>query len=850
MVSLYQKQKNLDIEIQDLKTELTYNRELIQVLQDCILFERSTLKLQSEDVIMQEEEVMQFADTDEGNLVGAPGIKDEVMEDIDTNKYDLGNFLERPVRIATYTIAQGEAFNLRELHPWNLFLNTLSIRRKLDNYSFIQCDLKVKIVVNSTPFVYGMYAMSYRPLTNFSIQHDLALTDEVDRLILTQRPTIYLESHKNKGGEMTLPFFYHKNWMPLTSAASLEMGKLDIYPIKSFESANGLSTNPVNVLIYAWAENVKLAGNTVQLAIQAKDEYHTGPVSSVASTVAGMSRKLETMPIIGKFAKATTIGASAAGAIASLFGFTDVPIIEDSTPFKNQPFHAFASSQISAPVEKLTLDPKQELSVSPSIAGLPDVDELLISEWAKRAGLLRVVAWLQSDGIDTSLFRCNVTPTMCRTVGTFPIQRYDDLPMGYCSRLFQAWRGDIVIRIVLVKSQYHQGRLRVTYDPSGNIFSTPDSESVAMTKIVDIETCDYVEFTIPYTQPQSWLRVKTNVVRDNSSRTDSDSPYDADFHNGRFEVRVLNNLTGPDTSADIGLAIFAYAKNFELANPTEVPFISSAFAVQSNDEPYTQYDMGVSSSRPNNINDVNYGEDIRSLRTLMRRTCLHEVMGDTKQLNATVDSTYVSTLRVARNIYPTQYGFDPDGVGSLVGVFTPGFFPGNKTKNTPYTWLSPCFVGQRGGMNYSYNHLNSVISPMLTVQRWNKQVPFTTNIASTEYDNPITIANSLDRVTDGIAGQALENEQTQTGLQFYVPYVSRYKFAGTGIRGRKTGLVADETNLNNYVVSTVNMQNIRASDSHVYGGVLAEYHAIGADYSPLWMLSTVTRWLYDTAAGI
>jgi hypothetical protein len=847
MVSLYQKQKNLENEIQELKNELTYNRELIQILQDHILFDR-TNEVQSQDVTMEEAEVMQFADNDEGNLVGNSALRDEVMEDIDVPKYDLGDFLKRPVRIATYTIAQGEAFNLRQFRPWNLYFNRSSIRRKLDNYSYIQCDLKVKVVVNSTPFVYGMYAMSYRPLTNFSSQHDPIPLEE-DRLILTQRPTIYIESHKNKGGEMTLPFFYHKNWLPLTSAGSLEMGRLDLYPIKSFESANGLATNPVNVLIYAWAENVKLAGNTVNLAIQSQDEYHTGPVSTVASAIAGVSRKLESVPLIGKFAKATTIGATATGAIASLFGFTDVPVIEDSIPMKDQPFHGFSSSQISAPVEKLTLDPKQELSISPSIAGLPDVDELLISEWAKRAGLLRVVAWLQSDGIDTSLFRCNVTPTLCRTIGSFPVQRYDDLPMGYCARLFQAWRGDIVIRVVLIKSQYHQGRLRVTYDPTGNIFSTPDSESVTMTKIVDIESCDYVEFTIPYTQPQSWLRVKTNVVRDNSSRSDSDSPYDQDFHNGRFEIRVLNNLTGPDTSADIGLAIFAYAKNFELANPTEVPFISSAFEVQSEDEPYVQYEMGTCTPRPSHIMDVNYGEDIRSLRTLMRRTCLHEVMGLTDNANAGVDSTYVSTLRIARNIYPLQYGFDPSGVGFLFGVNSVGAFPGNKTKNTPYTWLSPCFIGQRGGMNYSYNHLNNVDAPMLTVQRWNKSVPFTTDIASAEFDNPNTTANALDRVTDGIAGQALENERTQSGLQFYVPFVNRYKFAGTDIEGRKTGLTDDETILNNYVVSTVDMQHLRVGENHRFGGVLGQYHSIGADYTPLWFLSTITRWLYTTNAG-
>jgi hypothetical protein len=83
---------------------------------------------------------------------------------------------------------------------------------------------------------------------------------------------VYIESHKNKGGELTLPFFYHKNWLPLTITDTQAMGTLEMYPVTSFEAANATAVGPVSVLVYAWAENVKLAGNTVNLAIQARDE--------------------------------------------------------------------------------------------------------------------------------------------------------------------------------------------------------------------------------------------------------------------------------------------------------------------------------------------------------------------------------------------------------------------------------------------------------------------------------------------------------------------------------------------------------------------------------------------------
>jgi hypothetical protein len=76
--------------------------------------------------------------------------------------------------------------------------------------------------------------MSYQPLQVYSPQHDITLGHtEEERLILTQRPTIYIESHKNKGGEMTLPFFYYKNWLKLNLTDVIGMGKIDFYPLSN-----------------------------------------------------------------------------------------------------------------------------------------------------------------------------------------------------------------------------------------------------------------------------------------------------------------------------------------------------------------------------------------------------------------------------------------------------------------------------------------------------------------------------------------------------------------------------------------------------------------------------------------
>lgn len=864
MTEMSIKLRRLEALYRRMEEQVHFDHNVLEEMQRSIIFDYAdspkpkptytALSIQSEDVVEQvitEEQVLTFADNVEGVTDGMVGVRDSIVEDIDTSKFELGDFLNRPVRIATYAIPLGEAYNQRLLRPWQLFFNDPSIRKKLDNYAYIQADLKVKLVVNSTPFIYGMYAMSYRPLTTFGAQHEVTTggSDNVDRTVLTQRPTVYIESHKNKGGELTLPFFYHKNWLSLTNAETTAMGQLSMYPIVPFTSANGTATGPVSVLVYAWAENVKLAGNTVNLAIQAKDEYGTGPVSRVASAVGGFSRHLEKVPIIGKFAKATTIGAKAVGAIASLFGFTNVPVIDNVQPLKNQPFHGFASSQIGVPMEKLTLDPKNELSIDPGIAGLPADDELAIANIAKRPALIRVVRWRSSDVTDTSLFRANVTPTWCRTVGSAPTQYYVDLPMAHIARLFSNWRGDLMIRLVFIKSQYHQGRLRVNYDPVGDIYSNANSETTTITKVIDIETTDYLEFRIPYMQPQSWLRVIPTIQRDTAELVETNTAYNVDYHNGRFEIRVLNTLTAPVNTADAHLAIFAYAAdNFELSNPSDFQTTTSVFAVQSSDEMYEQYEMGKCTPRPAEIMSVNFGEDVRSMRTLMRRTCLHMSEGIRNTFSPTANSLYTDITSIRKNIYPLYYGYDSNS-DYLLNKVTTGSVAGNKCKETPYTWMSPLFVGQRGSMHYSFNHVDGKTSKNLLVQRHNE--PFSvTGIAQTFSSySTLTAPNALNTFYGGITGQALENELTQTGLQFSVPFMNKFRFCSTSPGDRANGADYDDSENNNFVVSSCNIDIPAVSSTLNVGAAFLEYHSIGVDYTPLWFLSTTKRWIYDVNAA-
>jgi hypothetical protein len=303
---------------------------------------------------------------------------------------DLGSFLQRPVQIYQKTWAVGNTIDAAsdKFTPWHLYFNKASIKKKLDNYYMVRCNLHLKFVINASPFFYGCVLASYQPMTNFNpAPIVLSASRRLENIPLSQRPHIYLYPQNSQGGEMVLPFLYHKNWLNATSSSDLtSMGLIYLNSFNELKNANGVVSDNIDITVYAWAEDIEVAGPTPTLAVQgktkSKDEYsHAGAVSRPASAIARAAGRLSGLPVIGEFATATSYAAGAIADIASLFGYTDVPVIDDVHAFQPKAFPNLAATDIGTPIEKLTLDSKNELSIDPKIAGADVDDELMISSF-------------------------------------------------------------------------------------------------------------------------------------------------------------------------------------------------------------------------------------------------------------------------------------------------------------------------------------------------------------------------------------------------------------------------------------------------------------------------------------
>jgi len=798
-----------------------------------------------------------FSDASNNVISEIPHPMNHVKVDSSQN-IELGKFLNRPVQIYEKLWGIGNTIDAATTNfdPWHLFFNKTSIKKKLDNYYMVRCNLHLKFVINASPFFYGCVMVAYQPLPLFNpAPVIISATTRKENISYSQRPHIYLYPQNCQGGEMVLPFLYHKNWINATSASDLtSMGNIAMNSFNPLANANGVVSDNISITVYAWAEDIEVAGPTPSLAVQAssskkKDEYsHEGSISRPASAIARAAGRLSSIPIIGEFATATSYAAGAVADIAALFGYTDVPVIDDVHAFAPKPFPNMAATDIGIPVEKLTLDAKNELSIDAKIAGVNVDDEMVISSFVSRESYIYNSVWSASDAANTSLLFAKVTPTMMDTESVTNGSIVWSTPMNHVAQCFQYWRGDIIFRFKFICSKYHRGRVRINWSPFGNMGTSGDYTTESYTRIVDITEENDVEFVVPYTQPTSYLRTSTFVGTEVAQASTSISGLGS-VYNGIITVRVLNQQSSPVTSADIQMLTFVRgADNLEFSCPTEISSRFSPYAIQADsyDEGNSRYELGVKPSvADDNINLIYMGEHVSSLRQLMRRSAAYKRICPGENTS----TEFIMTMRSVLPRQPQYPGFDTDGFETAVGLTSAVSEPYNWVNWTYATWFSTCFVGSRGAYHYYVNATDLQDVGSVTVAR-TRDLHDATNYTVVNLDLPVTHVTDLrrrfcdtDNQSIGLTGLSLTNQSTMSAVNASVPMYSRFKFMSNDTNSRSLGQAADESNTDSMSVTTISRsragQNVKFLNVDIYCSV-------GTDFNLIFFLNIPAIYYYDS----
>lgn len=749
-----------------------------------------------------EQQQIAFSDADPGYEVDFETSRDSTFNHGGLSGLQLGDFLSRPVLVDDTTWTEGTQL-ASTIDPWTGFLTNAAIKNKLEHYSLLRMNLRVKFIISASPFYYGCIMITYNPLPATHNGPLIIVAGDEQLVTYSQRPRLLLNTTTSQGGEMELPFFYNKNWLKNKAADIATMGQLRLDSFGDLQNANSVAGATVNIRTYVWAVRPELSGPTIQAQAKKRvkmksvkdkitafgtqqDEYGTGPISGVASAIATAGGALQNVPIIGPYARATQIGAGALSRVAAWFGFTNVPVISNNSPVKDTPFRGFASTDIGDTTEKLTYDPKNELTLDSRTVGLDGTDELSMVSYVGRESYITYFDWAQTDASNDLLWASWVTPSLYRNHAA-PTATWMT-PMCHLGCSFMNWTGDIIFRFVVVSTQYHRGRLKISWDPYGDIVGSSDNETANITKIIDISECNDIELRIPYMNAMPWLKTyrPTDFVSEGEmfGATGGTPTYDDTYFNGRLTIRVSNELTSPVAGATVRIVCFVRgADNLRFNNPVQIEegiawYSQSEVSVTSKDfKPKGDSDMPANDADDEEdcLTLVTFGEQMGSIRALMHRMNISfATVADFGTSNQTY--AYMNNLI---NMFPPPPG--EQSYSNAIHTSSTAVAV-NFSTMTPLNWFTPCFAGRRGSINWSVNYHSVDQGNQVCIFRTPMTVADSTTYKAAGY---VTAANNQNQFAfystqlKTNSGGFLGHTRTQQGVTVQVPFMSPYRFHDT-----------------------------------------------------------------------
>jgi hypothetical protein len=638
----------------------------------------------------------------------------------------LSEFFQRPISLVDVDWEVNTPLFLR-FNPWELFWENPRNAEKIKNYYLLKCTMHIKLLINGNAFYYGRSILGYEPLSPLDNSSATALLRpdayvNQDLVRLSQRMHVYINPTESTGGSLELPFFCPNNCLRIPLREWRTMGECVLMEINSLQHANG-GTDPLTIRVLAWAENVSYAIPTAATPANVPemgggDEHEQAVISRPASTVARIARSLTNIPMIGPFARATEIGATAIAAVAKIFGYSS-PVELDYGIMVPNPRPSLAVVDAKYPTNKLAVDSKQEVTIDPSTTGISATDELPIASIAGRESYLTSFDWDTEYDPDRCLYQQYVDPFATRANGAerhFTACAAAVLPFDY-------WRGTMRFRFQIVASNFHKGRIRIVYDPYGGVidpeynthYTTIHDISMEKDFTVDIGWAQHVPYRRPI-GPTTPFSVSDTVPL----------PPLRNSGNGVLSVHVLNKLTTPGTVvSNIQVNVFvSMLDDFEVAMPNSD---LGRYRFRNPNPParqtrsITEPEMGEDSmgdmdcceapiTDPPTIDTMAdalietpdttklfFGEVVASFRQLMKRTCLSEVVLVGEQTTSTIFS-------LTRRAFP-EYGGNYDGGAfgsSLALTYT------NGSQVVPYAttylnYLGRMFIGWRGSVRWTFD---------------------------------------------------------------------------------------------------------------------------------------------------
>lgn len=509
------------------------------------------------------------------------------------------DFLSRPIVIKTglwnyNVVPETAAAQLYTANFPEVLISNSMYQEKLKGFVGLRATLVVKVQVNSQPFQQGRLMLQYFPyaqympnrvaLVNSTLQGrsgcprtdlDLSIGTEIEMRIPYVSPHVYYNLITGQGsfgaiylnvysqlrdqvsgvGAVEYTVWAHLEDVDIQypTGANIFTGSAPNFSNLSQKLASGKMTEKDVRKMIVDQSFLKKPDR-----IFAQSSFELTQLKNNNSTSAGLGQistglsTLSKIPIIGNiFTKPAWISMQASN-VFKLLGFSK-PVVQGlpcESKLRGQV--RMANYDGADTSHKMALSSANEIETTSGLSGTSS-DEMALSHVLSIPNFWDTFQW-PSTGTNSSsgsvLWDNYVTPMKIKPFSPTITDRFRTTHMGYVANSFGMWRGSLVYTFKFVKTQFHSGRLRISFIPfyfNTNVSTgTPDT-SKCQQIIVDLRTSTEVAFTIPYISSRPWMY----CIRPESSwlntPTNPNQPLLYNAVTGIVRVEVLNKLVAANS---------------------------------------------------------------------------------------------------------------------------------------------------------------------------------------------------------------------------------------------------------------------------------------------------------------
>lgn len=470
------------------------------------------------------------------------------MQDRDIESNDIvgiKDFLAKPMPVQSGTISTADTWgaNKFSLDLYTLFTSQTIWLNKIQGFLSFRGDVKLRLVVNATPFHSGLLKLSYFPCEN--ILSNEALMHTYNRMTISQLPGPYLDI-SNNAVELTVPYVSPTSHIERDnpSGGAVSWGKIYLDIMEILRTGTGSST--INYTLWMSLENVELSGQIQpQMAskgrklrgnvVDIESNEGQGPLTKILGSGANLAKSVSSIPSLAPLATPVYWALAAARAAAQTLGWSK-PTITSAVHY-----HALGNGFYSNNCDGGDTSLPLSLSADNKIATILDAtpggqDEMSMAYINSRWSYWLDFQFGHLKASGDQLFNTSIIPTtMVQSFTLGAVSVFTSPPCSIASQFTQYYRGSFDVRLRAIKTGYHTGTIAVVFVPGKNV-TTPSYNDTAYCyrQIIDIQDGNEWCFNLPYLIPQSYLENTESI--------------------GSLIIYCVNPIIAPSTvSADIDM---------------------------------------------------------------------------------------------------------------------------------------------------------------------------------------------------------------------------------------------------------------------------------------------------------